>query len=97
MRNHTPRKTLKAAKSLKAIPIDVAPTISPRLTSPDTDRDMELHFLQRIHTKVPDFIRIEPFTWISSEEISHIVKAETGADSPPPPRRRHLVSGIAGP
>lgn len=96
MRNHTLRKTLKAAKSLKAISIDVAPTISPRLTSPDTYRDMELHFLQLIHTKVPDFIRIEPFTWISSEEISRIVKAETGADSPPPPRG-HLVSGITGP
>lgn len=75
MHNHPLRKTLKAAKSLKAISIDVAPTISPRRMSPDTYRDMELHFLQLIHTKVPDFIRIEPFTWICSEEISRIVKS----------------------
>lgn len=85
MRNHTLRKTLKAAKSLKAISIDVAPTISPRLTSPDTYRDMELHFLQLIHAKVPDFIRIEPFTWISSEEISLHCKSRDGCGLAAPP------------
>lgn len=55
---------------------------------------MELHFLQLIHTKVPDFIRIEPFTWISSEEISRIVKSRDRSRVRPPPASSIRYHGI---
>lgn len=69
-----------------------------RSSVPQHQYGYRVTFLQLIHTNVPDFIRIEPCTQLSSLEISQIVKAEMRTDPRPPAGIQYWVSlGFNGP